>query len=357
MKAIMKREIKNYSKRPLFWIGVLLVIFGVFQNLAPYLNIRYVSSQDEVEELVKDYPEAIYDADITDGYVPSSEEQRRGLWEEKIYKSLISDLQMKEEEAKAVIEKMKGMAIKEACEYLEKEYHYYGALYVYEDTRYHQGSKEEINSYIESKLQKNSFSYYFSRKFADFAGLFMAFFATVMLAMLFWQDTRKNTYELLHTKPVSAWKYVAGKIAGGFFVCLTVLAILNLVFWAACKIYTGSSGFEVRFLDFAVATVLYVVPNMLMIVCVYGLIALVFRNPLPAVPLLILYIVYSNMGGRNAEGVFGYYGRPLAIMVRFPGQFFDTAPPPMVLLNQSFLILASAGIFLICVQLWKRRRI
>ena len=86
------------------------------------------------------------------------------------------------------------------------------------------------------------------------------------------------------------------------------------------------------------------------------LISLLFKNPLPGVPLLILYMVYSNMGGRNAEGVYGYVGRPFAIMVRFPGQFFDTAPPPMALLNQSFLILASVAIILITMQIWKRRR-
>ena len=35
----------------------------------------------------------------------------------------------------------------------------------------------------------------------------MAFFATVLLSFLFIQDTRKSTYELLHTKPVTAVSY------------------------------------------------------------------------------------------------------------------------------------------------------
>ena len=109
--------------------------------------------------------------------------------------------------------------------------------------------------------------------------------------------------------------------------------------------------------DFLLATCLYILPNMLMIVSVYSLISLLFKSPLPAVPLLLLYMVYSNMGGRNADGVYGYHGRPLAIMVRFPGTLFDTTPPPMALLNQSFLILAAMCIFFISVQIWKRRRV
>ena len=353
MSVIMRREIKNCLKRPLFWVGVFIVVLGVFQDVRPYLGISYVSSDKEIS---LNTPSTIDDADITDGYIPTNEEDRRKMWEEGIQKNLVSEFEMGQEEAEAVIEEMKGMDIQEACEYLETKYHYYSALYAYEDTELHQGTAEEINSYIEDKLESHPFSYYFSRKFADFSGLYMGFFAAVMLAALFWQDTRKNTYELLHTKPVRAGQYVLGKVAGGFFVCLIVLAILNLIFWAACYIFTKGSGFEVNLVDFLVATGLYILPNMLMIVCVYGLISLLFKNPLPAVPLLILYMVYSNTGSRNAEGVYGYYGRPLAIMVRFPGRFFDTAEPPMVLLNQSFLILAAIVIILICIQLWKRRR-
>lgn len=353
MRVIMRREIKNFLKRPLFWIGVLIVILGVFQNVRPYLGISYVSSDKDIS---LNTPSTIGDADIMDGYVPTKEEDRREMWEDGIQKTLVSEFEMGQEEAKAVIAEMEEMDIQEACEYLKTKYHYYGALYAYEDTELHQGTAQEINAYIGDKLEEHRFSYYFSRKYADISGLYMGFLATVLLAALFWQDTRKNTYELLHTKPIRAGQYVSGKIAGGFLVCLIVLAILNLVIWAACCIFTKDSGFEVKLMDFLAATGLYILPNMLMIVCVYALISLLFQNPLPAVPFLILYMVYSNMGSKNAEGVYGYYGRPLAIMVRFPGRFFDTVLPPLVLLNQSFLILASAGIILICMLLWKRRR-
>ena len=78
----------------------------------------------------------------------------------------------------------------------------------------------------------------------------MCFFATIMLAVLFLQDTKKHTYELLHTKPITAGKYVFGKVSAGFAICLIALTIINLLFWALCVIYTKDSGFEVRFWDF-----------------------------------------------------------------------------------------------------------
>ena len=222
-------------------------------------------------------------------------------------------------------------------------------------TKEHQ---KKYNAYLKRKIRKiSTFSFYYSKKICCILqGCLCVFFATIMLAVLFLQDTKKHTYELLHTKPITAGKYVLGKVSAGFAICLIALTIINLLFWALCVIYTKDSGFEVRFWDFIVSTVLYILPNMLMIVSVYTLISLLFKNPLPGVPLLILYMVYSNMGGRNAEGVYGYWGRPFAIMVRFPDQLFDTTPPPMAFLNQSLLILASVVIILISIQIWKRRR-
>lgn len=353
MKSIWKREVKNYLKRPLLWLGMILVILGIFQAVKPYLAIRYMSPE---QEKTSDSTKNVFDGDISDGYIPANEEQRRAVWEKKIQQSLISDFEMSPSEAAAVMTELKEMDITKACEYLKTEYHYHGANSTYEEAAYYKATSEEFNSYIAGKLEQNRFSYYFSRKFADFTGLYMAFFSTILLSVLFWQDTRKSTYELLHTKPISAGKYVMGKVAGGFSVCLIMLAILNMIFWGLCCIAVKDSGFEVNLVDFVVSTCLYILPNMLMIVCIYGFISLAFKNPMPAVPLLILYMVYSNMGGQNAEGVYGYYGRPLAIMVRFPGELFDTAPPPKVIFNQCFLIAASLCILMFSIYLWKRRR-
>lgn len=353
MRSIMKREVKNYMKSPLLWLGIAIGVFMVFQNISPYLNIHYLR---EGETIVNDYPQNYRDGDVFDGYVPTEKVLRREKWEERIREILVSESEMENVEAQSVIDEMKEMDFKTACAHLE-EYGFYDAYYEYENTAYHKGTREEINSYISEKLENRAFSYYFSRKFADFAGLFMGFFATVLLSVLFMQDTRRNTYELLHTKPVSAGKYLSGKVGGGFSVCLIICAVLNLIFFGICLVSTRNSSFEVHLMDFLFASVLYILPNMLMIVSVYSLISLLFKSPLPAVPFLFLYIVYSNMGSRNAEGIYGYYGRPLAIMVRFPGDFFDTAPPPMALLNQSFLILAAICIIFLSMQIWKRRRV
>lgn len=354
MIAVFKREIKNYLRHPLFWIGVAVVIYGVLNATTPYLGTRYLKPG---EIIINDNPETVYLGEVYEGYIPATPEQRREIWNHKIMESLVDELAMSEAEAQAEIDRMKEMSTEDACAYVEEKYQFYSAINTYEDSAYYKGTPEEINAYLDEKLTDRPFSFYYARKFADFTGLYMGFFATFILSVLFLQDTKKHTYELLHTKPIGAGKYVIGKVSAGFSVCLMVLFILNILSWIVCMVNTRSSGFEVRLWDFFASTILYILPNMLMIVCVYTLISMLFQNPLPGVPLLILYMVYSNMGGRNAEGIYGYWGRPLAVMVRFPGQLFDTAPPPMALLNQSALLLASVGIILLSIQIWRRRRV
>ena len=279
MKAIIKRNLKNYLKNPIFWIGLIVVLISMYQTLAPYLSIHYVKS-DETFRKVK----MASDGDVMEGCIPATPDKERELWEKEIVK-ILQDTEngfgMSEVEAEAVISEMKQMKITEACQYLKTEYHFNGANYVYEDVSWYQGSPEEVNRYIRENLEKHPFSYYFGRKFTDFASLHMAFFATVLLAFLFFQDMRKNTYELLHTKPMTAFQYIAGKISSGFLIMTAALVIMNIVFIILCYATAVKSGFAMNILDFVQNSILYVLPNILMICCVYAVTCLLYTSPSP----------------------------------------------------------------------------
>ena len=105
---------------------------------------------------------------------------------------------------------------------------------------------------------------------------------------------------------------------------LGVLVILNVIFFMLCLKTSLESGFPVTPIDFCVNSLIYIVPNLLMICCVYTITALIFKNPLPAAPILFLHIIYSNMLTMKNDI---YYMRPFSIMVRFPGRFFETHAP------------------------------
>lgn len=359
MKAIIKRELKNYLKNPILWIGLLLIVVALYQILNPYLQLHYFGSDQEIEEVG---PESAGDVDIMEGYIQSTAEEQMQLACERTKAELAEALGISDEEADRIFDKMRrdNMTIDEMTDYLGETYHFYaeyGMEYYYAVSDVHKGTAQEANTYIEQSLKEHSFTWYFARKFADFAGLFLGFFATVLLAFLFIRDTRSDTYELLHTKPVSAGAYVCGKVGGGFLVMVLAWGILMLFFGALCIFHGVRNGFPVRPWDFLITAAVYILPNMLMITCVYTAAALIFKNPLPAVPCLFLYLVYSNMGSVGPDGNYGYYGRPLAIMVRFPGRFFETTPPPLALWNQTFLICVSAVIVFLSVLIWERRRV
>lgn len=179
-------------------------------------------------------------------------------------------------------------------------------------------------------------------------------FCNSLAIILFIQDTRKSTYELLHTKPVTAIQYICGKVISGFISMLGVLVILNVIFFMLCLKTSLESGFPVTPIDFCVNSLIYIVPNLLMICCVYTITALIFKNPLPAAPILFLHIIYSNMLTMKNDI---YYMRPFSIMVRFPGRFFETHVAKMSNINQIILVISSVILVCISVTIWKRRRV
>ena len=171
MIAIIRREIKNYFKRPLFWIGVLLVIYGVFSDTSPYLHTRYLA---EGEKIANDKPAISDEGEVYEGYIPADPKKHRELWHEQLKQALLEDGET-DAEVQKVIGKIENMELEEAYDYLNEKYEWYGARYLYEDTSYFKGTAEEINSYLDQKMEKKPFSYYYARKFADFTGLYMGF--------------------------------------------------------------------------------------------------------------------------------------------------------------------------------------
>ena len=154
MIAIFKREIKNYLKRPLFWVGIVLVIYGVFSATSPYLTTHYLTTG---EEIINDQSNTSVEGEVYEGYIPADTEKHRELWHEKVKLKLTDVFEVSDIEAQTVIEKLENMNLKEAYAYLEQEYDWYGARYLYEDSTYYKGTAEEINAYLDENWKIRHF--------------------------------------------------------------------------------------------------------------------------------------------------------------------------------------------------------
>lgn len=355
--TILKREILNYLKNPIYYIGAVLVFINIYSYAAPYLNIHYFTRENEIKIL--DYDTGLADADIMDGYIPVSVKEMYQLGLDRIGNVLDEELNMTTEDAQAVVQKLKesNMSIDQMAAYLEEHYSFGGAqLYFYKKC-IKKATVEEANSYIKSELKKESYSSYFSRKYVDYFAVCLVFYAIVLFAFLFLKESKKDIYELLHTKPIEPWKYIAGKIAGGLAAILLAAGIITVIFDVMVVSHGITAGFPVSVWDLWYALLIYILPDLLMVISVYTVVAILFKNPLPAAPALVLYVIYSNMGSRVSEDCPTSYRIPkLAIMVRFADTFFETTVPAQAVINQIFLVGASVLMMIISSMIWKRRR-
>lgn len=356
MKAIIRREIKNYLTNPIYVIGIFFVIVSIYGCLKPYLEVgRYVSESDN-----EDLQEVnVMDADIMEGYIPVSEEKQLEIGLNEIKKSFIKYYGMNEQEAENAILDVKnqGLSIQGTIEYLENNYEFYDGKAVFLEAKYEKGNTTEVNNYIDARLNKHTYSYYFAKKYADFAGLHFAFFACVLLSFLYIRDMKKDIYELLHTKPVSEKAYVWGKFLGGVLSMLLPLFGTTLMFSVVCQWHASRAGMNANMADLFIATFLYVVPTILIVNAIYTMLALLFRNPVPALPLILAYIIYSNMGGYDKQGNYGFHGKIFGMLFRFEGRFFETKIPAVFTFNQIMLLLLTVIFVFVATNLWKRRTI
>ena len=357
IKTIVKRELINYLKNPIYYIGAILVFLSVYGSVSPYLQIHYFQNEGEIKTL--DYDTGYQDADIMDGYIPASKEDKylNGLM--KIKADLIKHFNVPQTEAEAQINKLKesGSPIANISTYLEAKYSFYNVEQYFKFDDMKKATVEEANNYINNALSKKTYSNFFSRKYVDYLTLNIIFYAILLFAFLFIRDSKKDIYELLHTKPIKARQYIIGKLLGGLAAILLVVIIVTVIFDAMVIFHGNSVGFPVSIWDLWLGMLLYVIPNIFMVVSVYAGVSVLFKNPLPAIPALVLYMIYSNMGTRLEDGSYGYRIRKLAILVRFPDTFFETVTPAQAIFNQLFLVACAMLIIFLSINVWKRRRV
>ena len=353
MKAIICREFKNYMKNPIYWIGILVLLISIYSGLSNYLDIHLFSGNQEIEQMEE---VNLTDADVINGYIPTTTEEQLDIGLNNIKQIFIDSYDMTEQEAEQAIQEVKSqkLSVVGTIKCLEEEYQFYDGKAVFIEAEKKKATVDELNNYIKSRLSEHSYAYYFTKKFVDFTGLHIAFFSGILLAFLFIRDMKKDTYELLHTKPISAGNYVMGKYLGGIFPLSLAVLIIMIIFIILCQMNNLQTNILDTFSNMLIGTVLYVMPTVLIITGIYILISLLFRNPLPALPLILAYIVYSNMGSYDANGYYGFYGRILGMLFRFEGGFFETEPLPVFLLNQIALLIVT--VLLISIGIWKWRK-
>ena len=177
-----------------------------------------------------------------------------------------------------------------------------------------------------------------------------------LFPILYMKDCKRDIYELIHTKSISSIKYIGGKAIAGFLAMIPVILVITLFYnFLAMKI-AYKWGFNSSMFDIFKYVIIFILPSVVMALAIHSLVTVIFKNPLPTIPIMILYILYSNIGAEILEGNIHYKTHPLSIFIRFPEIFFETKISLGMYINQISLLIVSILIFMIATVVWKRRR-
>lgn len=356
MLAIIRREWKGHLKNPLFYLGIILVGWTMYSSLQGYL-FTYLDEDMQIEE------KSPYEADVMDGYIPYTEEEKQKQYNEEfehIRVALASDyFGYSETEAEEIVTYLKesGMTIKEMGEYMEEKYDFPNAElgFIPPDTK--KVTVAEANEYMKQALDEHTFTYYFSLKYADLLTVEMLIFCIVLFVFSFMFESKQDIYELLHTKPLKSGAYVWGKVLGNMSVSVFVIIVITAVMNICVVQHCIKENLAYSIWDMWMRLGLFLLPSLFVIIATYFFVSVLFKNAIPAVPVLILYMIYSNMGRVEADGSFSYHLRPLSLCIRCPEVFFENTIYDAMFINQAAIILLGIVLCLVANKIWNRRRV
>ena len=76
MCFIIGRELKYCFRQPIFYIGIILVLFYILFYVNPYLGITYYEKDKKFTEVSEDKRG---DVEIYDGYIPAENQEKFDL--------------------------------------------------------------------------------------------------------------------------------------------------------------------------------------------------------------------------------------------------------------------------------------
>lgn len=355
MWFVVKNEVKWLLKNPLYYIGIVIVFVSIYNNCSVYFSINYF----EKDAIIEDSNKTIGDVDFYDGYLPASEEEQyqQGLLilEDILLNEFHLDSTTVESDLQTI--KDQNMTPMEIQKLMSEKYNFLNAQTSFFQAAMKKGTVDELNDYLSTCLEKENYTSYFARKYSDYLGVLIAMYSIVLLAFICINDYKKDMHELLHTKPIKSSKYILGKIVGGVFAIMIAVSVITVVFDIIVCIIGNSHGFSINFFDIWYTTIIFNLPIVCYICSAYVFIASIFKTPFSAIPLLLLQLLYSNLGSVNANGIYGYMLKPFAILVRFPEAFFSTKISSIAYINQGLLMIIA--IIFACggIYQWQRRKL
>lgn len=350
--SLVKKDFMLLLKSPLTYIGVLSMVVILYITVSPYIKL-YDDFQPDGETM-----EYSYDGNITDGYIPTPENERWEYVSQEMEAYLVSECEMSHEDAQKQMDEVlsKDWTVQEIRQFFIDEYGIVGFQSVWNMSAYKKADAGEVQQYLDSVFQEESYTSYLGRKYADYLGITSILFTISVFAILLMRDMRKSIYSFIHTKPISSRNYVLGKYIAGISMVLLFVVILTAIVDVVAVSAGNSYGYKTSLWDIWANIIMYDLPGILLTGCIMLFISILFKNVIPAIPAMLLYFIYANIGTLSSSEDYHYQVKPGAIFIRFPQLFTETEIPSGIVSNQIFLLILAIVLLIASIQIWERRR-
>lgn len=350
---LIKKEFCFLLRNPVVYIGAIFMVMIVFLYVRPYWNF-YGNVRAEGEEVTYSV-----EGDLPDGFIPVEEEEVFQKAFAELQEYLVSECGITEQKAEEEVSKAQEWEIGEIVDYFKTKYKINGIRNLFQIYMFKTVNAEEMDAYLQENFgegEKTTYTENLAYKYADYLGITSVLFTVLVFVLVLYRDMKKDIYALIHVKPMRAVTYLAGKMIAGVGTVLLFVIPLTFVMDLLTMKAGENYGLSVNFLDIWVKVLVFNVPSIIATGALVLLISLIFRSSIPAIPAVLLYYLYSNLG--SADSVIGYHYkvRPLSLFVRFPDSFSMLEYPQGATFNQIFILCLATAAFAGSLWLWERRR-
>lgn len=356
MWFIIKNKFFWILKNPIYYIGAILVFFLVYSQCSTYLRVNYF----DIDSVIEDVPvEYLGDADIMDGYIPMTEDELLVKGIENLSRDLIESIGVPKEQVNDLIAELSGLDKESAIKIIAEKHPYLGNIeeYFFILQAQRKATIEEANYYIGKSLADENYVDFFGRKYSDYLGMGIVFYSLILFTFFYSYDYKKDMYELLHTKPVSEWKYLLSTALSGVMMIGLIIVLITICFQIMLVAGNNQRGFDINTFIIWKYVLVCNLPIVLYISFLYLFVSGLFRTPLPSIPILFVQMLYSNSGIRNENGIFHYKPMLGSVLIRFPEVFFETKFSGAQYLSQILLIILTVALAIVAIIRWKRKRV
>jgi len=144
--SLVKKDFMLLLKSPLTYIGVLSMVVILYITVSPYIKL-YDDFQPDGETM-----EYSYDGNITDGYIPTPENERWEYVSQEMEAYLVSECEMSHEDAQKQMDEVlsKGWTVQEIRQFFIDEYGIVGFQSVWNMSAYKKADAGEVQQYLDS---------------------------------------------------------------------------------------------------------------------------------------------------------------------------------------------------------------